>query len=352
MRPATLFRLAGAATAWLTLLAPPLALLSWLASRPALPAVVLGLLAAPFVFARLMASLRGNRRRSRRRWMIALGLGAVLLPIVVGAALVGLVAPLEPRALGLASLVLWVALALHARRRAERVHDVAFALPLPGLARPVRLVQLSDVHVGSRDGAFLERVVEQARGHDPEFVVITGDLLDESRVGVDDLAALARFDCPVYLAIGNHERYVDLEAALRAVRHHGVRVLRDEATLHGPLRLIGLDDRDRPDALPALLERLGDAPNHVDVLLYHRPDGWAAARSRGIPLTLSGHTHGGQIWPFGWLVRRQYPDMVGRFERDGTTLHVSSGTGTWGPAMRLGTRSEMTVIDLVPAASA
>ena len=363
------WRLAGAASAWLTLLAPPLALLAWLAGRDAWPFVLGSLLVAPLLFDRVMAALRGNRTRTRRLWMNAFGLGAVLLPLAVAGAVARLFLP--PFTVGLAVLLAWIALALHARRRARHVRDVPLTLRLPGLARAVRMVQLSDVHVGSRDGAFLERVVAQARGHAPELVVITGDLLDESRVGAQELAALARFDCPVFACLGNHERYVDLPAAIAAIESHGVHVLRDEATMHGPLRLIGVDDRDRPDALPALLARLvpdgpgdaGDGPGHaslsaaadggdarpVDVLLYHRPDGWAAARARGIPLTLSGHTHGGQIWPFGLLVRRRYPETVGRFERDATTLYVSSGTGTWGPALRLGTRSEMTIIDLQPA---
>ena len=346
MNAALAWRLVTALTAWLTLLAPPLALLAWLAGLPAWPFALGSLALAPLVAARVVRALRGNRTRTRRRWMIAFGLGAVLLPIVAVGALLRL--GLEPRTVGLLALALWIALALHARRRAERVLDVPLRLALPGLSRPIRLVQLSDVHIGSRGRDFLERVVAQARAHDPELVVVTGDLVDESRVGADDLAALARFDCPVFLAIGNHERYVDLAAAIAAVETHGVRVLRDETAVHGPLRLIGIDDRDRPDALPGVLARLGRDPERRDVLLYHRPDGWAAARAHGIPLTLSGHTHGGQIWPFGLLVRRQYPEMIGRFERDGTTLYVSSGTGTWGPALRLGTRSEMTVIDLVP----
>jgi len=349
--PVLLQRLAGSTFAWLTLLAPPLALLSWLlAGRSAIAPLLIAVALAPSVFGRFMSALRGDRTRSRHRWMAAFGLGAVLLPIVALAAIIGSLLPIGYRSLGVGVLAAWIGIAWHARRAAVRVHDVPLRLELPGLARAVRLVQLSDVHVGSRDGAFLERVVEQALSHSPELVVITGDLLDESRVGASDLAALARFACPVYLAIGNHERYVDLDAALRAIRHHGVHVLRDQTVVHGPLRLIGLDDRDRPDDLPAVLAQLGDDADHVDLLLYHRPDGWAAARDRAIPLTLSGHTHGGQIWPFGWLVRRQYPEMIGRFERDGTTLYVSSGTGTWGPALRLGTRCEMTVIDLSPAA--
>ena len=92
------------------------------------------------------------------------------------------------------------------------------------------------------------------------------------------------------------------------------------------------------------------------MLLYHRPDGWAAARAAGVRLMLAGHTHGGQIWPFGLAVRRAYPEDIGRFDADGSTLYVSPGTGTWGPVFRLGgggggggTRSEMTLVELVPA---
>ena len=346
MNGALFRRLAAATSAWLTLLAPPIALLAWLAGQAAWPYVLAAFLVAPLVFERVMAALRGNRTRSKHRWMNAFGLGAVLLPLTVFGAFARLA--LAPRTVGLAVLVAWVALALHARRRGTIVHDVPLKLRLPTLSRAIRLVQLSDVHVGSRDAAFLERVVTQAIAHAPELVVITGDLLDESRVGAAELAALARFECPVFLSLGNHERYVNLARAITAIETHGVRVLRDEWTVHGPLRLIGIDDRDRPDALPDVLARVPVDPEHVDVLLYHRPDGWAAARAKGIPLTLSGHTHGGQIWPFGLLVKRRYPDTIGRFERDGTTLYVSSGTGTWGPALRLGTRSEMTVIDLVP----
>ena len=347
MSPATAWRLGGAASAWLTLLAPPAALLAWLAGASAWPFALGSLALAPPLFGHVMRALRGERTRLRHRWMNAFGLGAVLLPVTAAGAVARLA--LAPRTVGLLVLVSWVGLVLHARRRAVRIRDVSLVLPLPGLARPIRLVQLSDVHVGSREGDLLARVVEQARGHAPELVVITGDLLDESRVGTAELAALARFDCPVFLVLGNHERYVDTAAAIAAIEHHGVRVLRDGAAVHGPLRLLGIDDRDRPDALPDVLAGIPPDPERVDVLLYHRPDGWSAARARGIPLTLSGHTHGGQIWPFGLLVRRHYPETTGRFERDGCTLYVSAGTGTWGPELRLGTRSEMTVIDLLPA---
>lgn len=347
MSATLVWRLAGAASAWLTMLAPPITLLCWLAGRDAMPFVLGSVILSPLVFSRVMRALRGNATRVKHRWMLVFGAGAVLLPFtVLGTPLAAIS---SPRTAGLIVVALWLATFVHARRRAEHIENVSLVVELPGLASELRFVQLSDVHVGSREPEFLVRVVEQAMAHQPDFVVITGDLLDESRIRGDDLASLSRFDCPVFLCIGNHERYVDLDKALAAIAHQGVTILRDDSIVHGPLRIIGIDDRDRPNDLPGVLAAIGEDRAHIDVLLYHRPDGWSAARAAGIPLTLSGHTHGGQIWPFGLLVKRQYPEMTGRFDRDGKTLYVSAGTGTWGPVLRLGTRSEMTVVELRPA---
>ena len=83
------------------------------------------------------------------------------------------------------------------------------------------------------------------------------------------------------------------------------------------------------------------------MLLYHRPDGFEAAAAHGIPLMLAGHTHAGQIIPFNYLTRRVYPRLVGLFELDGARMYVSPGTGTWGPVLRLGSRSEITRLEFV-----
>ena len=347
--------LGGTLAAWLTLLAPPLVLAAWLAGLPAWPAPLLALPLAPIVFGTVMRALRGSSARARWLWMQAFGLGALLLPIVgVGALLRG---ALPATTVGALAGIAWALVALAANRAARHVRVARVEVALEHLERPVRLVQLSDVHVGSRPPGFLADVVRGVAELAPELVVITGDLVDASDVAPDALAALGTLTgsgVPVYLSLGNHERYTDLARTLAAIEAEGVRVLRDEAVVHGPLRLIGIDDRDRPDALPGILARLaaGRDAARPDVLLYHRPDGWAAARAAGVALMLAGHTHGGQIWPFGLAVRRVYPETVGRFDADGSTLYVSAGTGTWGPVFRLGTRSEMTLVELVPSARA
>ncbi|MEM7257593.1 MAG: hypothetical protein AAF404_09415, partial [Pseudomonadota bacterium] len=109
-----------------------------------------------------------------------------------------------------------------------------------------------------------------------------------------------------------------------------------------------VDDTDNPAHAAQQLATIPVDADRFSVLLYHRPDGWTAARKHGIDLMLAGHTHAGQIWPFGLLVKRQFPQMAGYFSQEQQHMFVSQGTGTWGPTLRFGTRCEMTVIDLQP----
>lgn len=231
----------------------------------------------------------------------------------------------------------------------------------PTVAAPLRLVQLSDVHVGSRSSLFLERAVARAREAEPDLVLITGDLIDGMAVPQQDLASLATFKCPVYFAIGNHERYVDCEEICARLTNLGVNVLRDATTRveiesggkTTRIFLAGVDDADAPTqvgrVLPGLEKPLDD---EYAILLYHRPDGLDAAAAHGINLMLCGHTHNGQLVPFNLLVKRRFPRIAGRYQQDNTTLYVSVGTGTWGPPMRLGSRNEITCLDLSPPATA
>ncbi len=129
------------------------------------------------------------------------------------------------------------------------------------------------------------------------------------------------------------------------------------------LRVIGVEDRQQSQEAVAVLDHMSLCAAEMNsnaeiyaqetspftVLLYHQPDIWDAAKHHGIELMLSGHTHKGQVWPFGWLVRARYAHVAGHFQASLSHLFVSQGTGTWGPLMRFGTRCEMTVIDLQSA---
>ena len=223
---------------------------------------------------------------------------------------------------------------------------------LPQELAGFRLVQISDVHVGPllrKD--WVARVVEQIRRLAPDLVAITGDLVD-GRVHElrEHVAPLANIDAKrgVYFVTGNHEYYSGVEEWYAHLPSLGVRPLRNERVEVAPgLELAGIEDPTGAPDLAAALK--GRDPEGALVLLAHQPRQFAEAAKRGVPLTLSGHTHGGQIWPFSWLVALAQPYLAGLHRRGESQLYVSRGTGFWGPPMRVFAPAEITLLRLQPA---
>ena len=255
---------------------------------------------------------------------------------------------IPPKTVGLVIVAAWLALGTYGVAAATKIAERSLTFDHALLDKPYTLVQLSDVHVGSRSDRFLRRAIGQALRHQPDALLLTGDLIDSSAVTSEDLNVLGEVPCPVYFALGNHERYIDLDAVIAMVGSKGVDLLRSQSITHGKLQIVGIDDADSPDQVGDRLPEVALSDQHYRILLYHRPDGWLSARSAGIDLMLAGHTHGGQIWPFNYLVKQRFKHLTGLFTENDRHLYVSPGTGCWGPIMRLGTRSEMTVISLVP----
>jgi predicted MPP superfamily phosphohydrolase len=315
-----------------------LALPSWQPGTPALLAIfVLPLLPR-------LAQTRWNNRFTRAASALAftwLGLCFQLFPLVLAFeivnALVGL--PAQPSGFALAGTALLLAIAGFIVAR--RLHLRTIALPAPAALAGKSLVQITDVHLGSRPAALLERIVRRIEAVAPDYVVITGDLVDEHGIDAAWFAPLKRIEAPIYYVIGNHERYVDLDAIIEGLAQTGVEVLRGRAVRDGPITFIGIDDAEAKDTVAHGLAAL-EAGGEYRVLLYHRPRGFEDAARAGIDLMLSGHTHDGQIVPFNWIVRRVFPRSRGLFRIGASRLYVSPGTGTWGPMLRLGSRSEIT----------
>lgn len=333
------------------LIYPPLRLAgllfpSWAPGTPELLVLIVG----P-ILGRVAHELRPSpaTRRLAAVSLTWLGCAFLLWLLLMPFELVALVADPDARQAGVVIAAIWTALCIVALVGAQRLEIRHLTLPAPTLERPARLVQISDVHIGSRAGGFLDRVVERLLPLEPDLVLVTGDLVDFGRVPASELAALARIEAPVYFCIGNHERYVDCDEICSRLEGHGVRVLRDAIDVsQSGFVLVGIDDAERRTRVREGLAQLGALPIGYRILLYHRPDGLEDAATAGVDLMLCGHTHAGQIMPFGYLVRRFFPRIQGLYEVDATRLYVSPGTGTWGPVMRLGTTNEITCIDLQP----
>ncbi|MBK9373084.1 MAG: metallophosphoesterase [Holophagales bacterium] len=234
-------------------------------------------------------------------------------------------------------------------------HEVKVSA-LPDGRTELRIVQLSDLHLGTLLGeVWLGRRVDEVNALAPDLVVVTGDLVDSEVGPVEPLApVLRRLSAPlgVYGVTGNHEFYAGLERCLGVYETAGIRTLRDGWAEVAPgLVLTGVDDLTARRQLGIdgrSLDRAfaGVPGGAVVVHLSHSPLLVRDAAARGARLMLSGHTHGGQLWPFTFLSAIPYPFQAGRYEVDGMTLAVSRGTGTWGPPMRLFFRSEIVEVTL------
>jgi predicted MPP superfamily phosphohydrolase len=239
-----------------------------------------------------------------------------------------------------------------------RIKDVPVRIPnLPQALAGLRVVQISDVHIGALlQKEWVSGVVDRVRALRPDLVAITGDLVDgtvdELREHVAPLSRLAEARLGVYFSTGNHEYYSGVDDWLRYLPTLGIRPLANERIEVAPgLDVAGIHDptgrgRYAPD-LPAALE--GRDANRPVILLAHQPRQFREAARHGVALTLSGHTHGGQIWPFSWLVALVQPYIAGLHRLGEAQLYVSRGTGFWGPPMRVFAPAEITLLRLFPA---
>ena len=238
----------------------------------------------------------------------------------------------------------------------HRIVDVP--VTLRGLGRDLdgfTIVQLTDLHAGltvTRD--YVADVVARANALAPDLIVLTGDLVDGSVAELRDrVAPLAELRAPhgVYAVTGNHEYYSGADAWVAELERLGVRVLRNrrERVTRGAagFDLAGVDDHTArgfggghgADYAAALGGRDRSVPV---VLLAHQPRQIHAAAEHAVDLQLSGHTHGGQIWPWHLVVSAQQGGLVaGRYRRGDTELFVCRGCGYWGPPVRLGAPAEL-----------
>jgi len=231
---------------------------------------------------------------------------------------------------------------------------------LPRALDGFRIVQITDLHIGLTLGRdWLEEVVDQTLRLEPDLIAVTGDLVDGTPDRLrDEVAPMSRLAAPhgVFFVTGNHEYYSGVSEWLPEIERMGMRVLRNERVAierdGAAFDLAGVDDftaeRMEPDHGPDLARALANRdPSRAAVLLSHQPLIVDQAAVNGVGLVLSGHTHGGQIWPFNHLARLQQPYVSGLHLHKGKTwIYVSDGTGFWGPPVRVGTRCEITEVVL------
>jgi uncharacterized protein len=260
---------------------------------------------------------------------------------------------------GLLAGVTLAAVALVQGLRPPVVHDYEVRLRgLPAENDGLVIAVVSDLHVGRLlDGRWLAARVEQVRQLHPDLVILLGDTFegDSDSERQESMKATLRGLAArhgVWAVTGNHESHGGEDAGVRFLEEAGVRVLRNQWSLALPgLALGGVDDGGHREPSASDSDRFtrvlaSRPPGTAAVLLSHRPQMVEEAAAAGVGLMLSGHTHGGQIWPFSYMVDYINRYFVGRYEVAGMPLIVSRGTGTWGPRMRLWAPGEILRITL------
>jgi len=244
--------------------------------------------------------------------------------------------------------------------RIIRIRRIPVQIPnLPASWRGRRAVMMSDLHLGPINGVrFCRRVVAAASRLKPHAVFIPGDLFDGTKGNLDQLLVPLRELTPplgIYFSTGNHEEFTSPKQYIEAISRAGIRVLASEQVVVEGLCIAGVmyHDSSSPLHMKVALEKMrpaeiGSGDAQPGILLNHAPTRLPIVEQAGFSLQLSGHTHGGQIFPFTWITRRVY----GRFTRGlhhfgSLEVYTSTGAGTWGPPMRVGTRPEIVLLEFI-----
>ena len=293
---------------------------------------------------------------------ITMGFLLYLLLSVTMVDLIRLMVKTQPKIYGIAALSIAVLVSGFGVWNAMQKRVRQIEITLNGLNREITAVQLSDIHIGHFWGVkTLQNIVEKTNALNPDVVFITGDLFDgRIRLNKSSLDPLKQMKAPVYFVEGNHDGYSGAPEIKKMLREIGVNVLENEVTHFSELQIIGLDhlraDSNSTDihtsahkpTIKTVLNNLNIFPDQPTILLHHSPDGVEFANQHGVGLYLAGHTHNGQLFPFNFVVKMVYKYNKGLHNYKGTQIYVSQGTGAFGPPMRVGTISEITLFHLKP----
>lgn len=334
---------------------------------PLSPSALLGLrtallvLAFSFISAALLGFYFSNRTVTLLYWLASVWLGLLnfffwtaCVCWLTGYALALAGVRVDRPLLAGAFFGLAVAAGLYGLVNARFIRIRRIPIHLPGLPDSWRgrtALVVSDMHLGHIHGAgFSRRIVRMAARLNPDVIFLPGDLFDGAKTDATKLVEPFRALAPPlgsYFSTGNHDEFGNVAHYAEVLTGAGIRVLANEKITVDGLDILGVSNGDSgyPIRLRSTLEGLGLVAGRASILLNHVPNRLPIVEQAGISLQLSGHTHGGQIFPFTWFTRRAFGRFTYGLQRFGALqVYTSSGAGTWGPPMRVGTDPEIALL--------
>jgi predicted MPP superfamily phosphohydrolase len=323
--------------------------------------VLLGVLAAGFIGMMILGSYYYNAFTRVTYTVLATWMGTFANLFFASVAL-GLLLFVTPTdliyqvSIGVYSLALLVS--VYGIWHAKQIKVARYNVQLPNLPtewKGKRALWISDLHLGQIHGPkFADKVAKAVMKEAADIIFVGGDMYDGT--GAPDPYDLAEplkaMTAPwgVFYITGNHEEFGDNSGFIHSANAVGMRVLMDElVNIHG-LNIIGVDyaHANDPARFKEILRDLEIEPNKPSILLKHEPNNLTVAEAAGVSLQISGHTHYGQQWPFGYLAQLSYKGYAYGLKKHGNMQQLtSSGIGTWGPPVRIGSNAEMVVITFI-----
>lgn len=264
-------------------------------------------------------------------------------------AILGLFIKSKPFIIG--SLILIILVIIYGAWQAKNIKIEPYDIAIAKKANDLHVVMLSDIHIDNQKGSgYVEKMVRDINALNPDLVLLPGDIFDDRDINIlqqekETLKGIkAKYG--VYGVLGNHEYYTgNLNESLTVFKEANIRILRDEVIEVAGVTIVGREDASKQrKSLSEIMQTVDK--NKPIILLDHQPVALAEAKSNGVDLMLSGHTHQGQFFPNQLITRRIFEVDYGYLAKDNLQVIVSSGYGTWGPPVRIGTQSEIVDIKI------
>ncbi len=269
---------------------------------------------------------------------------------------------LSPKIYGIMAISLAATFSIYGLWHATNTKVTEVDIILSGIQKPIKAAHLTDTHLGHFRGANkMQQIVDMINAEEVDVVFFTGDLLDSKiQLKPESMNPLKHIKAPVFFVEGNHDAYTGIDPIKAHLKSLGVKVLENQIFQWNELQIIGLDhmvadhNAVSPHAssngptIQNTLANLNIQKEKPSILLHHGPNGIKYANEAGVDLYLAGHTHGGQLWPITHIATLLFEVNKGLHQMNGTQVYVSQGTGTFGPPMRVGTDSELSILHLLP----
>lgn len=276
-----------------------------------------------------------------------MGIGFISFIIINFLLIINFIISINEFYLGIISLILIILISLIGFYYGNKIFIKKIKISSKKTKRIYKFILITDIHLGTNSVLHLQKILNKIKKIEYDFILIGGDLIDSSSFEISQLSILKEIYKPIYFVTGNHEYYIkNYKDKLSKLKNFGITTLDNENVNLDDINLIGISDLQSPKEQNSNFLKLRKDMNY-NILLIHKPSIWSEINNN-VDLMLSGHCHAGQIIPFNFFVKLQFNFIYGLLKHYNSNLYVSSGSGCWGPRLRVGTINEIVSFEIHP----